>query len=327
MAFPFPPPLPWHPSLSWNTHWQHAYLNFGFTLTKKPHLSAFKTGFPSLESPWQPSPLPAPGWIRLSWMLVTRSTRSIASRDSPCEKQPCHRVCCAFPRQSLLDASFSTFVIAFSTVCHTSASTVSGWSKHPWCSPLAQPAPSPGYSQIPSYLCLNWCARFMSLARNTLFFHTVLILWISRLSSSVIPGFFSLLIANWVWVISTFHQLIWSFWKTQIWCPGDMKLDSVIKVAGFCICDFIAPLAYVPVDDFSRVWSHLQLSQSQTSSWFHGTLHCPRIFCTFLSAACLACFQCCCLCGCSPTWASKWSRLHTSLRCTRFEAIFIYPSI
>lgn len=46
------------------------------------YFSACKTGFPFLESPWQPSPMPAPGWIHLIWMLVTRSTRSIASRDS-----------------------------------------------------------------------------------------------------------------------------------------------------------------------------------------------------------------------------------------------------
>lgn len=67
-------------------------LSLCFTQPKNPttfYFPACKTGFPFLESSWQPSPVPAPGWIRLIWTLVTRSMRSIASRDSPQEKKPC----------------------------------------------------------------------------------------------------------------------------------------------------------------------------------------------------------------------------------------------
>lgn len=68
-------------------------LSLCFTQQKNPttlYFCAYKTGFPFFESPWQPLPVPAAGQIHLIWMLVTRSTHSIASRHLPQEKAACH---------------------------------------------------------------------------------------------------------------------------------------------------------------------------------------------------------------------------------------------
>lgn len=53
------------------------------TQSKKPFTLCFsvcKTGFPSLESPWQPSPMSASGLTQLIWTLVTRGMCGTASR-------------------------------------------------------------------------------------------------------------------------------------------------------------------------------------------------------------------------------------------------------
>lgn len=53
-----------------------------------PHCSSVcKTGFPFLESPWQPSPMPASGLIQLIWTLVTRGVCGIASRVATGEEE------------------------------------------------------------------------------------------------------------------------------------------------------------------------------------------------------------------------------------------------
>lgn len=59
-----------------------------FTQSKNPcTLFLCKTGFPFLESPWQPSPMPASGLIQPIWTLVTRGMCGISSGVSTGEEE------------------------------------------------------------------------------------------------------------------------------------------------------------------------------------------------------------------------------------------------